>query len=181
MFRSDDYRREFAKARTGWKQTERVKKQIGETQRNFSPEKKAKKEAGARATRAITKKRKQEARRIEEMANRLKRAKQKIEPKPMTGTQQAAYVVIRANREMTEKEVVFEMKRLFGWKTKKAITPLLRASGINARTYLPHGNKDYERLERVETKLGNGRSIYVYRPLAVFTRWMIPDKQELIQ
>ena len=46
---------------SGWKHSDEIKTQIGETQRNFSPEKKAQKEAGARATRAITKKRKNDS------------------------------------------------------------------------------------------------------------------------
>lgn len=168
-----DRRKEQSISCSGWKQTDKVKKQIGDARRNLSPEKRAKKEAGARATREITKKRKHEANiraKIEEAKARLKSDWQPT----MTGPQQAAYVVIKANREMTEKEVVFEMKRLFGWKSKKAITPLLRASGIEAGTYLPHGRKSYERLERVAIK-SDKRTTYKYRPLPVFTRWMIAE------
>ncbi len=95
----------------------------------------------------------------------------------MTGPRQAAYIVIRAGREMAEREVVLEMKRLFGWNNKRAITPLIRACGIEPRYYLPHGNKDYERLERVVSSISSaGKKTYKYRPRAEFTALMIPKK-----
>ena len=174
-----DKRKAHSLMLTGWKHKEESIRRISEANLNRSPEHQSKLNESMRKTG----KRKREIRRKEkfltEIANRRARLKSGWNP-TMSGPRQAAYVVIKANRDMSEKEVVVEMKRLFGWKSNRAINPLLRASGINATTYLPHGSKKYERLQRIETKLGNGKSTYVYRPRPEFVIPMIPEKNMTI-
>ncbi len=158
---------------SGWKQTAKAKERISKTQRNFSPEKKAKKKADTRATRAITKKRKQEAERKEEMIAKLTDAKARLKSgwKPkMKGHDLAAFIVIKANRAMTEKEVEPEIRK-HGFKGR-VVTFLKRASGFDLRSTLKYtGNKEYERLEMFN--LPSGR--FAFRPRPEFTSWMIPE------
>ena len=156
---------------TGWKQKEEIKKQIGETQRNFSPEKRAKKSAKARDTRAISAKKEREKRRIEKMLARLDAAYQRqkagIKPK-QTGVEFVTNLIIKADRPMTESEVAKEMHKN-GQSPNSAAATLMRAAGYRGdTTYLGSRGKGklqfVQKIERIKLESGG----YAFRPLPQF-------------
>lgn len=150
---------------SGWKHNNESKKKIGEaaSKRYHNPEY------------VLEYNKRVEIRRAKrELLKSFQEAKQKSKSPIIEGTRLAELVVIRANRVMTEKEVVLEMKKL-GWKHNRAITPLQRACGIEPSENKPHGRVSYDRLERLVTIKPSGRKTSTYRARPEFTSWMIPE------
>lgn len=164
----------------GGTRSEITKRKISETQRNFSPEKKAKKSAKARATREVTTKRNREKRRIEKMIAKLdgayERQKKAMNPK-LKGVEFVTNLIIKANRPMKESEVANEMRKN-GQAYNSAAATLMRAAGYSSDTLTYLGNrgtgkmKFIQKIERIEIEPGSCE----FRPLPEFAMTKIERK-----
>ena len=87
----------------------------------------------------------------------------------LTGTDIAAFIVIKAGRPMSSREVTGQMNKE-GRKTSSAWNLLLRACGLNTTTLEKMPNHKKTRLEKI--KVGN-KTLFCAKP--ELTSWMIPE------
>ena len=100
--------------------------------------------------------------------NDIKNGVRKKLPK-LTGTDLAAFIVIKAGRPMREQEVVQEMRRA-GMKVSRALTPLWRACGKAPSKQERNCKYRRTRLKIIKVE---GKTMYCAKP--EFTAWMIPE------
>ena len=165
----DENRREQAIRCSGWKQKEEIKKQIGETQRNFSPEKRAKKIAKQIATLAVNTKRNRENRRVAKMLTRLAEAKERLKSgyKPeLTGPELVTNIVFKSPNPMSDLEVRRQMPNS---RRRHTSIYLLRSAGYNdeGTKYVGHRKQMPQRLMLIH--LPNGRREFKPNPEFVIT------------